>query len=104
MPNWGGSDSGEDDTEYQAVPESPYKRELRASKIYSYNDAEVAQVIASVLHKMTCSPRVPIKLLVYSPSYYQHYKTNMLFSGPNKLHSSAGGFVGLEHAPTGLNS
>jgi len=58
MPTW----RGFDETDEQVIPDSPYKREIVASKIYSFNDAETPKVIASVLHKMTCSPRLPVKL------------------------------------------
>ena len=70
MPTWRGSDSDEDDTDEQAVPDSPDKREIMASKIYSYNGAKLPQVIASALHKMACSPRVPIQLTASIPSPY----------------------------------
>ena len=69
MPTWRGSDA-EDDTDEQVVPDSPYKREIMASKICSYEDAQLPQVIASALHKMACSPRVPIQLTASIPSPY----------------------------------
>jgi len=62
MPTWDGT-AADVDEDFE-VPPSPSSREIHASKLYRYDEKKLADIIASVLHKMASSPRRAISLEV----------------------------------------